>query len=187
MTWPLNPRKAKPDVGYADKAYFAGVKGPGGTWLVRPGSWHTGVDLNGPTGGDSDLGQPVHAVASGLVVFSGLGRGNTWGNLVVLWHEHAKVWTRYAHLEDRLVEAGESVSEGQVIGTIGKGAFNKLTAHLQLDVLVKKPLDAAGRANWSHWPGGDMNQLKTYYADPMRFFGKQLMAEPPRWNGVRHV
>jgi len=181
--WPLNPRKPKPDVRFLDPNYYMGIRGADGRWLVPPGYWHTGIDLNGPGGGDSDCGQPVHAMTDGYVVFAG--RLPVWGGVVVLRHPHAGVWTRYGHLRDILVKRGEEVPAGAQIGTVGKMTTGGY-CHLHFDVFVRQP--PASEGLWGFFPrGGEEARQKvlTYCTDPEAFLSKQAKAgrlyEPPRW------
>lgn len=181
--WPINPRKVRPDVRYLDPDYYLGVKRPDGSWLVPPGYWHTGVDLNGPGGGDTDCGQPVHAMTDGRVVIAG--RFPVWGGMVVLWHPSAGVWTRYGHLRDILVRPGDVVTAGQQIGTIGKMTTGGY-CHLHFDVFVRVP--PASEGGWLFFPrGGEEARQKvlTYLVDPVAFLAKQAQAgrlrEPPAW------
>lgn len=181
MVWPMNPRKPRPDVAFCDWSYFLGIKGPGGKWLVRPGSWHTGIDLNGPGGGDTDRGQPVHSITGGVVVYAGLGRGSSWGNLVVIFHPGPQVWTRSAHLDQVFVRIGDPVSIGQIIGSVGKGYQNRMSAHLHFDVIYNPPIDRLGHIDWSDWPGYNLAGLRKNYVDPMKFLQKMQAGDPARW------
>lgn len=158
VAWPTYPRKPLPDVVFLDKAYVAGIKGNGGKWLMAPGQWHTGIDLNGPKGGNTDLGQPIYAAAAGVVTFAGQGDGTSWGNLVTIWH--GTVGTRYGHLQRVMVTKGQSVRAGQQIGTMGRGYNNRWYAHLHFDVF-KKTLPTA-----SYWPGSNLAKTKEYFVDP---------------------
>jgi murein DD-endopeptidase MepM/ murein hydrolase activator NlpD len=64
---------------------------------------HTGEDWNGNGGGNTDLGQDVHAVANGRVTFA-RHCGRLWGNVITIEHhfyenhEHRKIISLYAHL-----------------------------------------------------------------------------------------
>lgn len=177
--WPINPRKPRPDVRFLDPDYYRGIPG-----LVPPGYWHTGIDLNGPGGGDTDCGQPVHAMTDGRVVFAGRLPG-VWGNVVVIWHPHAAVWTRYGHLRDILVRRGDVVPAGAQIGTIGKMTIGGY-CHLHFDVFTRQP--PASEGLWGFFPrGGEEARQKvlTYCTDPQAFLAKQAQAgrlfDPPAW------
>ncbi len=96
------------------------------------GGYHTGVDYNGIGGGDSDLGDPVSAIADGLVLFAGR-PSEGWGNVVILGHRLPNgdkiIQSYYAHLQRRMVLVGEMVSRGQQIGTVGGSP-----AHLHFEI-----------------------------------------------------
>ena len=76
---------------------------------------HTGKDINGIGGENTDLGEPVCAAGRGLVVYSGCPTPE-WGNVVVLLHrlpgEDGYVQTLYAHLRQRDVRVGQYVARG---------------------------------------------------------------------------
>jgi hypothetical protein len=106
------------------------------TYYQRFGAWHTGEDWNGLGGGDSDLGDPVHAIAHGVVVASEY-YAPSWGNIVLVEHSlpnDDQVWSQYAHLQERGVALNDSVTRGQRIGSIGKGHGNKYPAHLHFEI-----------------------------------------------------
>lgn len=71
---------------------------------------HRGIDLPAPMGTD------VFAAASGRVVFSGWSHG--YGNLIELAHADGSR-TRYGHLSRILVQAGDTVAQGQSIARMG--------------------------------------------------------------------
>ena len=99
---------------------------------------HTGDDLNGIGGMNSDLGDLVYAVADGLVVYSG-DPSPGWGNVVVLAHrirmngEEKIIQSLYAHLKQRLVRVDDIVSRGEQIGTVGS-AGGQYLAHLHFEI-----------------------------------------------------
>lgn len=96
---------------------------------------HLGDDINGIGGWNSDLGDPVHAAADGLVVFAGW-PSDGWGNVVILQHERADgelVQTFYAHLDTMNVPVGARVRRGDRVGAIGTAGGTYL-AHLHLEV-----------------------------------------------------
>jgi murein DD-endopeptidase MepM/ murein hydrolase activator NlpD len=73
-------------------------------------SFHTGIDIAAP------MGTPVKASMAGTVVKSGYYR-NGYGNLIVIRHEN-NFATYYGHLLKRFVRGGDTVTQGQVIGSI---------------------------------------------------------------------
>ncbi|MFC7591793.1 M23 family metallopeptidase [Nonomuraea antimicrobica] len=97
-------------------------------------SWE--IDFNRGSTADADLGDPVVAAASGTVAISAhQGSVNGYGNLVKI--DHGGGWTTYyAHLNTRSVSAGQSVSQGQQIGTVGKTSKpgNNISPHLHYEV-----------------------------------------------------
>ncbi len=73
---------------------------------------HMGIDISSP------MGTPIKASSGGKVIYS----GNTikgYGNLIILRHSEEFV-TIYAHNQVNLVEEGEWVEKGQVIGKVGQ-------------------------------------------------------------------
>jgi hypothetical protein len=99
---------------------------------------HLGDDLNGIGGENSDLGDPIYAVADGRVLLARDG-GPGWGNVIIvlhgyLDHEQRKfVQSYYAHVETMLVRAGDKVQRGQQIATVGTGNGRYL-AHLHFEM-----------------------------------------------------
>lgn len=76
------------------------------------GKRHMGLDVSAPSG------TAIKASASGRVIYS----GNTirgYGNLIILRHSEEFV-TIYAHNEVNLVEEGEWIEGGEVIGRVGQ-------------------------------------------------------------------
>lgn len=95
---------------------------------------HLGSDWNGNGGGDSDFGDPVHAVASGRVVFAA-DVGGGWGNVVRVVHhcDDGSVESLYGHLATLDVAVGAHVGRGGVVGTIGD-ADGQYLAHLHFEL-----------------------------------------------------
>lgn len=71
---------------------------------------HTGVDLVAPAG------TPIFATGAGRVLRSGLAGG--YGNMVEIQHADGLI-TRYAHMQSLAVGAGDPVTAGTVVGTLG--------------------------------------------------------------------
>lgn len=92
------------------------------TGRVRP---HNGMDLA------AAQGTPVIAASDGEVVHSG--RRGSWGNLVVLRHDHG-IETRYAHLASiNGLAVGDHVSKGDRIGGVGTTGLST-GPHLHFEV-----------------------------------------------------
>jgi murein DD-endopeptidase MepM/ murein hydrolase activator NlpD len=108
---------------------------------------HLGNDWNGLGGGDSDLGDPVHSIASGVVSVAS-DHGGGWGNVVRVVHACSEVPDRrveslYAHLDEIEVAAGQWVDRGQRIGTIGN-ASGRYRAHLHLELRARPGMPLGG-------------------------------------------
>lgn len=71
---------------------------------------HGGIDIAAPNG------TPILAAKAGVVVISLY--GSSYGNYVVLSHPDG-TRTLYAHMSQRSVSAGDSVSQGQTVGLVG--------------------------------------------------------------------
>lgn len=76
---------------------------------MKPG--HLGIDYAAPKGA------PVYAATDGTVTIAGY--HHSYGNYVVIEHEGGTIRTLYAHLNDLNVEEGQTVTAGQLIGTVG--------------------------------------------------------------------
>jgi murein DD-endopeptidase MepM/ murein hydrolase activator NlpD len=72
---------------------------------------HRGLDIAAPRG------TPVGAMASGVVLLAEPAMYFT-GGTVMIDHGHG-VHSIYAHLEDVLVEVGQDVAQGAILGTVG--------------------------------------------------------------------
>jgi murein DD-endopeptidase MepM/ murein hydrolase activator NlpD len=88
-----------------------------------PGS-HAGIDLDG------ELGDPVFAVADGLVALAE--PLQVRGTAVVLNHGLG-VYSNYFHMSEHSVQEGESVSRGQVVGYVGSTGLSTGT-HLHWEL-----------------------------------------------------
>lgn len=100
------------------------------------GAGHKAVDL----GREHLTGEPVIAHSAGKVIFCQTGHKNnkgakgnaSYGNCVKLDHGHGYS-TLYAHLTTVKVKNGETVTKGQVIGTMGNTG-NSYGMHLHFEV-----------------------------------------------------
>jgi murein DD-endopeptidase MepM/ murein hydrolase activator NlpD len=92
----------------------------------RGREFHGGIDIA------AGSGTPVGAAAGGRVVSAGWDGG--YGQAVVIDHGNGLA-TRYAHLSRISVSSGETVSRGEVIGTVGSTG-RASGPHLHFEVLV---------------------------------------------------
>ena len=132
---------------------------PFGAVNAKRGGHHTGQDLNGIGGENTDEGLPVCAAARGLVVYSGE-PSPEWGNVVVLAHrlpgaEGRVVQTLYAHLNTREARVGERMSRGERLGTVGT-AHGAYLAHLHFEA-IPSTCTEAGMPGYH--PVGTMNRM----------------------------
>ena len=106
------------------------------------GGHHTGDDLNGIGGMNTDLGDPVFAAAEGLVVYSGVPSPG-WGSVLILAHrltDGRTFQTMYAHLHQIDVALGSMVGRGQKIASVGT-AGGTYPAHLHYEIRTGHGVD----------------------------------------------
>lgn len=118
-------------------------------WRVHPifGNWrmHSGTDIAAP------MGTPVIASYHGEVAIAEYVGG--YGKMVALRHEDGTQESRYAHLSEILVEPGEWVEQGQVIGLVGSTG-NSTGPHLHFEwrhlmTTGWIPVDAGPHLEWA--------------------------------------
>ena len=135
----------------------------------KRGGRHTGDDLNGIGGMDTDLGDPVFSVADGLVLYTGEPSPG-WGKLVVVAHrtpEGKTLHSMHAHLDRIDVARGTLVARGAKIGTVGT-ANGHYPAHLHFEMRASDGVDiGTGYARYQ------LNRL-----DPMATVDALRHAEP---------
>jgi murein DD-endopeptidase MepM/ murein hydrolase activator NlpD len=98
MAWPVHGR-------------ISGVYGSQRVLNGEPRAPHRGLDIAAPPG------TPVGAMASGVVALAEPAMYLT-GGTVMIDHGHG-VHSIYVHLKDVLVEVGQEVAQGAVLGTVG--------------------------------------------------------------------
>ncbi len=127
--WPLDTRHITSRRGYRKDPFTGGR------------DWHDGVDIDGA------MGDPIYAVASGIVTWAG--PRSSFGKLVEISHAGGYV-TRYAHNSLNLVTVGDYVQRGQEIARVGRsGRVTGSSLHFEvlrngvsvnpIDILRKKP------------------------------------------------
>ena len=126
--WPVDSRRITSHRGFR-KDPFTGKR-----------QWHDGVDIDGA------MGDPIYAVASGIVTWSG--RRSTYGELVEISHAGGYV-TRYAHNSLNLVAVGDYVQRGQEIARMGRtGRVTGTSLHFEVlrNGVSVNPIDTFRRA-----------------------------------------
>ena len=112
---------------------------PGNTWVAK-WRWPTegkvlntfeidklsqrGIDIGGK------LGQSVHAVADGKVVYSGNGLAG-YGNLIIIKHNDTFL-SAYAYNQQRLVKEGVTVKAGKLISKMGRHNNGSPRLHFEI-------------------------------------------------------
>ena len=147
--------------------------------VLKAYGWHEGSDINLKTGGDTDLGQEVKAIANGRLVYyhysshptTGFGRhlvyriDGPWGSR----------WVMYSHLsEDDFLRGEQDVSEGQILGRLGKSG-NSPSAHLHWSIYKVDPV-GFGIDNYAN----TLDELNNLWEDPIVFvetWSKQVSQE----------
>ena len=150
--WPSGWRDASP----FGTRYFIGTPSE---------AYHTGADLNfgGPY---EDKGMACYACASGVVTLAA--RMGVWGNLVVIRHDPLYepsgrvIYSRYGHVQNMRVSAGDRVARGQRICEVGD-AFGRFVPHLHFDLSATTLLETRP----SNWPKLDYDLLVANYIDPL--------------------
>jgi lipoprotein NlpD len=94
--------------------------------------FNKGIDIAG------HLGEPIHATASGKVVYCGNGlRG--YGQLIIIKHNDEYL-SAYAHNSKLLVHEGQIVNAGQVIALMGNSEAQRVMLHFEIR-RAGKPVD----------------------------------------------
>lgn len=92
------------------------------------GKYHGAVDFSGA----GISGQPVYAVADGIVMFAGWGGADSYGNYIKIKHFDG-TYTLYAHASSLAVSYGQQVKQGQTIMYVGSTG-NSTGPHLHFEV-----------------------------------------------------
>jgi septal ring factor EnvC (AmiA/AmiB activator) len=142
--------------------------------------YHEGEDINLKTGGDTDLGQPLLAIADGEVSSVHTHTSiPSFGKHIHIKHDGpwGVIYCHYAHCQEINVKTGDKVVEGQIVATVGKTG----TQYAHLHWAVKKTptgIDAIAKTQeeltkwlnpiefvleWSRKTGGNMDWLIQYF------------------------
>ena len=158
------------------------------------GNWHTGLDINLKSGGDTDLGYPVQACVPGKVLEAY--QHPSWGGLVLL---EAEPWIvervreafpeknvetlefQYGHLHQITVQAGDTVDAGDHLGSIGKGGRGQYLAHLHWEARIR-------HFEARVFPGGSEAArlyIQGAYVDPLELMNRFLWDDYGRYASHR--
>ena len=88
---------------------------------------HKGIDLA------YSQGTPIVSTANGKVIEKGY-EATGFGNYILIRHKYG-FFTKYAHLDKIYVKEGETVNQGQVIGTMGNTGLST-APHLHYEVRI---------------------------------------------------
>ena len=157
----------------------------------KRGGHHTGDDLNGIGGMNTDLGDPVFASADGLVIYTGEPSPG-WGNIVVLAHrapDGRMIHSMYAHLHTIGVAPGDLVSRGAKVGSVGT-ANGYYPAHLHYEIRESDGVDIG--AGYSMFPLNRLDPLATvalFQGGPPDFLPPAALAlavkaDPDAWTDL---
>ncbi|EKD55695.1 MAG: Membrane metalloendopeptidase, partial [uncultured bacterium] len=105
---------------------------------LTSGAYHPGEDWNLNTGGDTDLNQPVYAIADGAVLYCGMTSAN-YGNAVLIVHKTSSgeyISSFYAHLASITpnITNGARINKGDQIGTVGNTGPAGMSPHLHFEI-----------------------------------------------------
>lgn len=146
---------------------------------------HTGEDWNGTGGGNTDMGQPVYAIGTGIVR-SAQAYPAPLGKVVMLEHQYLEadtictLFSVYAHLDSLIVHKGDSINRRAQVGTIGNGGGDLLSAHLHLEIR-KASLKDTPVLFWPSLMGKDKEWVMANYERPSTFIqSNRTLPSKPR-------
>lgn len=112
--WPVDSRKITSGFGVRKDPFTGRAR------------FHAGIDFGGNTG------DPIYATADGTVTYTG--RDSDHGLNIMIKHGNG-IMTHYSHLSKILVETGDKVSKGGLIGKMGSTG-RSTGPHLHYEVFV---------------------------------------------------
>lgn len=145
--WPLQGVK-----GWVTQIFGPSIHPYGHYWYL-----HRGLDLA------FGYGLPIVATADGKVVKKDFDK-NGFGYYIDIQHKYG-FKTRYAHLQRQMVEVGQRITQGEVIGTMGNSGMST-GPHLHYEVMIGTqlvdPIKFLNMANSDNDLGRLSTNLKRY-------------------------
>lgn len=143
-------------------------------YQIAPNVWnyHDGVDLNlNVPFWNSDWHKPIHAIADGVVTFTGIG-GGSWGHIIDIQHDldnGSFIVCRFGHVENVLVQTGDKVTRGMIVANVGNGDgyYGQTGAHLHWN--LSKPGNGIMLTTPNQWCGTSLTCVTKNYTDPIRW------------------
>lgn len=143
------------------------------------GNGHNGIDYMFP------MNTPVYAAADGVVDFEGDGRFDpwtTWMGGIYIRLKHSDMYTGYAHLNRTVVDKGQRVTKGQLIGYSGSTGAST-GPHLHFEVIDIPQ-------NWNNGYSARINPVPFFLnnasADEVRQAYLEILERPADDDGIRH-
>lgn len=143
-------------------------------WYIAQGfgnptnyGFHEGADINLKTGGDTDLGQEIKAIANGRIVYYHKNSHPTTGFGLHLVYRIEGAWgirwVHCCHMQDiDFLGSTQDITEGQIIGRLGKSGTPY--AHLHFAIYKVDPV-AFGIDKFAR----NTTELNQYWEDPIAF------------------
>ena len=140
---------------------------------------HSGCDINLRTGGDSDLGQKIFAIASGSKKYYHFASHPNSGYGIHFVYQIEGPWgTRWvecAHIQDNTpIKDKQDFPEGEWLAKIGKSGTN--LAHLHFAIYKVDPITIGGIDKVAKTE----QQLNDWFEDPILFIEKWIDYKPPQ-------
>lgn len=130
-----------------DNVRITGDFAAGGGYTAYNQGGHNGIDIGVGTG------TPVYAADNGVIAFEGWGQNHSWmgiGAGISIILRHSWGYTGYAHMSSTVINNGQSISKGQLLGYSGNTGKWTTGPHLHFEALPPNPNFSngfAGRVN----------------------------------------
>jgi len=150
-------------------------------WYIAQGfgnktdyGYHEGIDINLKTGGDTDLGEKLYAIADWQLKYyhlkSHVDRGFGIHFVYEVESPWGKRWIHYAHCQNIKFDPNTNPSGnvGDILAEIGKSGRprNIMPAHLHLAIFKKDPIDLP---NGIDTIATTRSKLNDWWEDPLPF------------------